>query len=145
MYLNYCGLEMPYGDTDLSQHWLWWWLGAWWHQAITWTNIVSSTKLFCGIHLRAISQIALMKSIHNNICSEITVLKLLHISRGEWVAFLRVLSCPCPIIVRVWYKIIPYTAYTIIMCGWWTSMRTQLAVLTTFQFSRCTSWHFSGR
>ena len=29
---------MPYGDIDLGQPWLRWWLAAWWHQAITCTN-----------------------------------------------------------------------------------------------------------
>ena len=30
---------MPDGDLDLGQHPLRWWLVAWWHQAITWTNV----------------------------------------------------------------------------------------------------------
>ena len=37
--LSHFGLVMPYGDTDLGQHWLRWWLGVWWHQVITYTNI----------------------------------------------------------------------------------------------------------
>ena len=37
-----------------GQHLLRWWLVACWHQAITWACVES--KVFCGIHLRAISQ-----------------------------------------------------------------------------------------
>ena len=33
------GLVTPYGDVDLGQHWLRYWLVAWRHQAITWTNV----------------------------------------------------------------------------------------------------------
>ena len=36
--LTHCGLMMPYGDTDLGQHWFVWWHVAWWHQAINWSN-----------------------------------------------------------------------------------------------------------
>ena len=28
------------------------WLVAWWHQAITWTNVDQSSERSCGIHLR---------------------------------------------------------------------------------------------
>ena len=37
--LTHWGLVMPYGDIDQGQHWLRKWLVAWWHQAITWTNV----------------------------------------------------------------------------------------------------------
>ena len=40
----------------LGQHWLRQWFIAWWHKAITWTNIDCSFVGFCGIYLRAISQ-----------------------------------------------------------------------------------------
>ena len=43
-------------DIDPGQYWLRWWLDAWRHQAITWTNVDFSLVRFCGIHLRAISQ-----------------------------------------------------------------------------------------
>ena len=65
--LTHCGLVMPYGDIYLGQHW--------WHQAITWIDVDLSSKVFCGIHLRAISQEVLMNMIRN-MCSEITLLKL---------------------------------------------------------------------
>ena len=32
-------LVMPYGNTDLGQHWLTWWLVALWHEANTWSNV----------------------------------------------------------------------------------------------------------
>ena len=54
-------------DIELSQHWQ--------HQAITWTNVDLSSKLFSGIHLRAISPEVLMYLICN-MCSDITLLKL---------------------------------------------------------------------
>ena len=57
--LNHCGLLMPYGDLDLIQHWLRYWLVAWQCQTITWTNIDLTPKVFCDIHLRAISQICI--------------------------------------------------------------------------------------
>ena len=46
----------PYGNVDLGQHWLRWWLVAWWHQAITWTSVDYWSVRPHGIHLRAISQ-----------------------------------------------------------------------------------------
>ena len=45
----------PYGDKELSQHWLREWLVAWRHQAITWTNADLSSVRSCGIHRRALS------------------------------------------------------------------------------------------
>ena len=51
-----CGLVAIYGYIDLEQHWLRWWFVAWRHHAITWTNVDSSLVIFCGIHLRAISE-----------------------------------------------------------------------------------------
>ena len=46
---------MPCVGIDVSQYWLKLWFAAWCHQAITWNNIDLSLKVFCGIHLRAIS------------------------------------------------------------------------------------------
>ena len=37
--LIHSGLVMPYGDKDLGNHWLRYWLVAWWLQAITRTNV----------------------------------------------------------------------------------------------------------
>ena len=54
------GPVKPYGHADLGQHWLKQWLVAWQYQAITWTNVDLSSKVFCGIHLGAISQEVLM-------------------------------------------------------------------------------------
>ena len=74
--LTHSGLAMPYGDRDLDQHWLRLWLDAWWHQAITWTNVELSSGGFCGIHLRVILQEVFMNSIHD-MCLKSTLLKLL--------------------------------------------------------------------
>ena len=53
---THCGLVTPYGDRDLGQPWLRKWLGAWRHQAITWTNVDLSSARSSDIHLRASSQ-----------------------------------------------------------------------------------------
>ena len=37
--LTHCGPVRPYGDINLGQLWLRWWLVAWRHKAITWINI----------------------------------------------------------------------------------------------------------
>ena len=49
-------LIRPHSNTNLGQHWLRQWFIARSHKAITWTNVDLSSKVFCGIHLRAISQ-----------------------------------------------------------------------------------------
>ena len=51
--LTHCGLVTSCG-IDLGQHWIKLWLLGWCHQAITWTNIDLPSKVFSGIHLRAI-------------------------------------------------------------------------------------------
>ena len=43
--LSHCGLVTLYGDVDLDQRWLWWWLGA-----VGWRY-----HQFHDIHLREIS------------------------------------------------------------------------------------------
>ena len=54
--LTHSGLVTPYGDRDLGQHWLRYWLVAWRHQAITWANVDLSSVRASGIHLSANSQ-----------------------------------------------------------------------------------------
>ena len=44
--LTHCGLVTQHGVMDLGQHWLRYWLVAWWHQAITWTNVDLSSVAF---------------------------------------------------------------------------------------------------
>ena len=51
--LTHCALVTSY--DDLGQHWLRYWLVAWRHQAITWTNVDLSSIRSCGIHLRTLS------------------------------------------------------------------------------------------
>ena len=51
--LWHSGIVTPYGDRDLSQHWLKKWLVAWLHQAITRTYVDLSSS---DIHIMAISQ-----------------------------------------------------------------------------------------
>ena len=78
---------ISYGDVDLSQHWLRWWLVAEGYQVITWSNVNLTAKVFCGIHMRAISQEVVMNLICN-MCSEVTHFILpLHLSNkhhGHW-------------------------------------------------------------
>ena len=52
--LTHCGLVTPYGNMELGQHWLRYWLVAWRHQAITWTNVDLFVRSH-GIHLRGLS------------------------------------------------------------------------------------------
>ena len=47
---------MPYSDTDLGQRWPRLWLGAWQHQAITWTSADLSSVRSIDKHLKATSQ-----------------------------------------------------------------------------------------
>ena len=47
-------------DIDPGQYWSRKWLAAWQHQAIIWTNVDLSSNVFCGIHMRVISQLAFM-------------------------------------------------------------------------------------
>ena len=54
--LTHWGLVMPYGDIDLGQHWLRWWLVAWRQQAITWINVDLSSVRSSNILLMTISQ-----------------------------------------------------------------------------------------
>ena len=53
--LTNCGLVTPYGGRDLDQHWFRYWLVAWRHQAITWTNVDLSSQRSRNVNLRAIS------------------------------------------------------------------------------------------
>ena len=48
--LIHCGLVIPYGNTDMGQHWLTQCLAARRHQAITWTNVDFSSMESCGTH-----------------------------------------------------------------------------------------------
>ena len=45
MPLTQYGLVMPYGDTDLGQHWLRQWFVVWQYQGITSANVGLSSKL----------------------------------------------------------------------------------------------------
>ena len=47
-FLTHCG-QVPYGHIDLVQHWFRQRFVVWKHQAINWTNVDLSTKVFCGI------------------------------------------------------------------------------------------------
>ena len=83
MTLTHCGLVTPYGNRDLGQHWLWYWLIAWRHQAITWTNVdlSSSSK---DIHLEEISWEMSQPSIAKKNFNHLTK-TLLKSPRGQWV------------------------------------------------------------
>ena len=70
--LTHCGLAIKYGVIELGrQHWFRWWIAAWRHQAITWTNVDSLSKVFCGIHLKASSKEVLINWIRN-LCYDVT-------------------------------------------------------------------------
>ena len=79
---THCGLGVSYDDINLGQHWLRQWLVAWWHQAITWTNVDLSLARICGICLRAILQ-----WVHKVLlCMSFKIiLSLPNIPEGQWV------------------------------------------------------------
>ena len=79
--LTLCDLVMPYGDRHLGQHWPMIWFAPWRRQVITWTNVHVSSMEFCGIHLRAISQVMPVNLICS-MCLEITLSELLPHFRG---------------------------------------------------------------
>ena len=70
---HHCGLVTPYGNRDLDQHWLRW-LVAWWHQAITWTNVDWSLVKSSDIHIRTIS-LGMPQPPITKICFKITCLE----------------------------------------------------------------------
>ena len=72
--LTHCGLVAPYGDINLCQQWLRWWLVAWRHQAIIWTNVDLSWVRSSGIHMSAILQEIPQPSV-TEISRKITYLK----------------------------------------------------------------------
>ena len=53
--LTQCGLMTPYGGRDPFQHWFRYWLVAWRHLAITWTNVDLPSLRSGDVHVRAIS------------------------------------------------------------------------------------------
>ena len=76
--LTHHGLVKPHGNIDRGQHWLRQWLVAWWHQAITWTNVDLSSKLLWGTDLRTMPM-----NLIRNMCLEtrLTAPSL----RDQWV------------------------------------------------------------
>ena len=74
----------PSGTKELGQHWFRWWLVAWWHQAIIWTNVDISSVKFWGIHFKTISlQCLWYQSVE---CVAKFRIKIVVISlRGQWV------------------------------------------------------------
>ena len=64
--LTHYGLITPYGDIDLYQNWLRFYLDhvdVWQHQAITWTNVDLPSVESFGIHMCVISLEMLKLSI----------------------------------------------------------------------------------
>ena len=72
--LTHCGLVVPYGNIDIGQNWLIYWLVALRHQANTWTNVDWSSVKSSDIHIRAISQ-GMPQPLITKICLKITCLK----------------------------------------------------------------------
>ena len=61
--LTHWCLVTQYGDIDLGQLWRRWWLVAWRHQGITWTNVDFSVVRSSGNQLRAFSRKILLLSM----------------------------------------------------------------------------------
>ena len=90
--LTHCGLVKPYGTTDLGQHCFRWWLVAWGHQAIIWTNVDFSLAKSCGIHMRAISQWVTKLLICIMSCWNYTLKITATSPRDQWVNLLQLSS-----------------------------------------------------
>ena len=71
---------MPYGGINLDQLLLCEGLVVWWHQAITWSNVVLSSVWFCDAHVRPISQEVPKISVHNISLKNIVVKLFPHFS-----------------------------------------------------------------
>ena len=63
----------PCGDTDIGEHWLRYWIVAWRHLVITWSNVVLSPEMLFGIHVKGIAQDIRALPHVSNLCSEITL------------------------------------------------------------------------
>ena len=88
-WVNSWGLNMPYGDIDLGQHWLRKWFGASWHLTITWTNVGLSSVRPDDIHQKAISQ-EIPQALITKIILKITYLGTSHTlptGRNYWAVF----------------------------------------------------------
>ena len=110
------GLVTPYGDKNLGQHWLRWWLVAWRHQAVTWTNVDLSPVRSSGIHLIAISQKIPQPPIFELVW-KIIYLKFCSNQRGQWVMLS---NDPCqPIGCRYYAQIVRIN--TTGVCWYWES------------------------
>ena len=71
--LSHHGLDMPYGDIDMGQHWPMCWCAAWWHKAIS--RAISSSVICCETHLKPISKMIPLLSI-TKISLKIAYLKM---------------------------------------------------------------------
>ena len=109
--LTQCGPVMPCSDNDLGQHRLRLRLVAWRHQAITQTNVDLSSRVFYGVHTRAISPGMLMNLI------KVNTFKITPPSpRGQWVnKSLRHCSM-LPLLLKDGL-LLPYIASTVLFCG----------------------------
>ena len=50
--LTQCSLMTSHCDKDSGWHWHRYWLVAWWHKAITWTNVNLSSVRSSDVHVR---------------------------------------------------------------------------------------------
>ena len=75
---------MPYSDIDLGQHSLRWLFVTWWHWAIIWTNVDSSSIRYSDIHLGVVS-LGIPQSSITKFSLKLLILDVIQISQGEWV------------------------------------------------------------
>ena len=82
---THSGLVTTYGDGDLGQHWLSYWLVARRHQAITRNNVNWSSVKSRDMHIRAISQEMPQPSINPSNAFENNLSKIsFKLSLGKW-------------------------------------------------------------
>ena len=81
---THCGPVTQYGGIHVGPHRLRWWLVAWQHEAIAWTNMDLSTLGSSGIHLRILSSEDLECQLVNRIEKDIFEIAS-RSPRDQWV------------------------------------------------------------
>ena len=110
--LSHCSRVTPYGEIYLGQRWLGYWLVAWQHLAITWTNFdLYPEKSSDKNHPRAISQeisqssISKMNTKISYLITYLNCLSHLPVTSGQWVNLVSIVAQPC--ITRQWANLPP--------------------------------------
>ena len=140
--LCHCCWVTPYGEIYLGQRWLGYWLVAWRHLAITWTNFDLYSEKSSDNHPMEISQEISQSSIskmNTKIYFLITYLNFLSnlpVTSGQWVNLGSIVAQPC--ITREWANLPPAVSWVgqnpIVNSLAWVSLTECWCLLETYQF-----------